>query len=111
MVDLYDRGMREPPPLSCMASAAYAAAAAEDGNAEAAGRGEWESAYSFDKEDRAPEHRLVLGGVLGFADLLAAPPRDDERGDGWDESDPSRFGRWSRRLWAGLLEVEEVRDL
>ncbi len=110
LVDLYDRGMREPPPLSCLSSAAYAAAAADGGNAEAAGRGEWESAYNFDKEDRAPEHRLVLGGVLPFADLLAAAPRDDERGDGWDETDPSRFGRWARRLWAGLLEVEEVRD-
>ena len=71
LLDLYDRGMREPPPLSCNASAAYAAAARAGGDPVAAGRGAWESAYTFDREDRDPEHQLVLGGVLTFAELFA----------------------------------------
>ncbi|MGI8781993.1 MAG: exodeoxyribonuclease V subunit gamma [Solirubrobacteraceae bacterium] len=107
LVDLYDRGMREPPPLACMASAAYASAGT---NAAAAGREAWESGFAFDKEDREPEHQLVLGGVRTFAELNEEPPRPDERGDGWDEREVTRFGRYARRLWDGLLAHEEVTD-
>ena len=52
LIDLYDRGMREPLPLACRTSAAFAAG----GNA----RGEWES-DRFPKEDRDAEHELVFG--------------------------------------------------
>ena len=71
-----------------------------------AARGEWESSWNFDKEDKDLEHQLVLGGVKTFDDLLAEQPRADETGDGWDDSDQTRFGRYARRLWAGLLAVE-----
>jgi exodeoxyribonuclease V gamma subunit len=104
LIDLYDRGMREPPPLACLTSAAYANAGA---NAAAAAREAWESGYAFDKEDREPEHQLVHGGVRTLAELLAEPPRADEP---WNETEPSRFGRWARRLWDGLLEREEIED-
>ena len=107
LLDLFDRGMREPVPLYCLTSAAYAAGGA---NAGAAGRDAWESAYRYDKEDREPEHRLVLGGVRSFAELCADGPRPDERGEGWDAGEPSRFGRYARRLWDGLLAREEVED-
>jgi exodeoxyribonuclease V gamma subunit len=110
LADLHDRGMREPPPLACLTSAAYAAAARAGGDPEAAGAGEWESAYSFDREDRAPEHVLALGGVRPFADLLAEPARADERGRWWDPDEPRRFGRWARRVWDPLLAIEEVAD-
>jgi exodeoxyribonuclease V gamma subunit len=110
LLDLYDRGMREPIPIACMASAAYAVAAADGRNAEAAGRKAWESAYRFDGEDKEPDHQLVLGGAPTFAELLDEPPRADEQGDGWDVRDGTRFGRYARRLWAGLLACEEVVD-
>jgi exodeoxyribonuclease V gamma subunit len=110
LLDLYDRGMREPPPLSCNASAAYAAAARAGSDPVAAGRGAWESAYTFDREDRDPEHQLVLGGVLTFAELLGEPVRADESGPWWDASETRRFGRWARRLWDGLLAIEDVVD-
>ena len=42
----------------------------------------WESTWNFDREDREPEHQLVLGGVRTFDELLAEPPRADETGDG-----------------------------
>jgi hypothetical protein len=48
--------------------------------------------------------------VLTFAELLAAPARADEQGAWWDLGERRRFGRWSRRLWDGLLAVEEVVD-
>ncbi|MEA2207323.1 MAG: exodeoxyribonuclease gamma subunit, partial [Blastocatellia bacterium] len=110
LLDLFDRGMREPPPIACLASAAYAEAAADGRNAEAAGREAWESGWNFDKEDKEPDHVLVLGGVASFAELLEDPPRPDEQGEGWDATDRTRFGRHARRLWAGLLACEEVAD-
>ncbi len=51
LIDLYDRGLREPLPLACRTSAAFAAG----GNA----RGEWES-DRFPKEDRERRARARL---------------------------------------------------
>jgi exodeoxyribonuclease V gamma subunit len=110
LADLYDRGMREPPPLACLSSAAYAAAARDGRDPEAAARAEWESAFRFDREDREPEHLLALGDALPLADLLAEPARSDERGAWWDAQEPRRFGRWARRLWDGLLAAEEIEE-
>jgi exodeoxyribonuclease V gamma subunit len=94
VVDLYDRGMREPAPLYCLTSAAYAAGADA--------RAVWESAR-FPGEDAEPDHELVLGGRRTFAELTAAPARVDER---WDMDETRRFGRWARRLWDPVLEHE-----
>ena len=99
LIDLYDRGMREPAPLACRASAAYAEAGAGP-----AGKA-WESTFDFDREDREPEHVLVRGGVIAFDELMAEPARADER---WDMDETRRFGRWARRLWDGLLAHERL---
>jgi exodeoxyribonuclease V gamma subunit len=99
LIDLFDRGMREPAPLACLTSAAYAETGA------VAARKAWESTYDFAREDQDPEHVLVHGGVLAYEDLLAAPARTDEP---WDMQEPRRFGRWARRLWDGLLQHERL---
>jgi exodeoxyribonuclease V gamma subunit len=106
LLDLYDRGMREPPPLACLTSAAYAAAARSGGDPVKAACNQWESGQ-FPKEDVDPEHRLVLG-ELGFDELLAEPARADEVGTYWDQDVSTRFGRWALRLWTGLLQSERV---
>ena len=108
LVDLWERGMREPLPLYCAASAAYAEAARDGRNAVAAARKAWTSEWNFDKEDKELEHQLVLGGVLDFDELLVLAPRADECGDGWNMSEQTRLGRCARRLWDGLLAVEQV---
>ena len=71
LVDLRDRGLREPLPLGCLSSAAYARAERRAEDPVAAGRREWESTYAWDREDRDPEHQLAFGGVLAFDELLA----------------------------------------
>ena len=108
LIDLYDRGMREPLPLACMTSAAYAAAAHHGGDAEKAARNEWESGWAFPKEDAELEHQLVRGDISSFDELTAEPPGADEQGDGWDDAETTRFGRYSVRLWSGLLQTEAV---
>jgi len=109
LIDLFDRGMREPLPVFCATSAAYAAAAAAGQEPAAAGEHEWRTEWGFDREDSEPEHRLVLGGVRTFADLLQIAPSAGEDGDGWELFETSRLGRLARRMWNGLLTREEVR--
>ncbi len=110
LVDLHDRGLREPLPLACLSAAAYARAAATGKDPEQAARKQWESAFRFDGEDAQPEHELVFGTGTPFADLLAAAPAAGESGPGWEDGEASRFGRLARRLWAGPLEHERVSD-
>ncbi|HEX4690638.1 MAG TPA: exodeoxyribonuclease V subunit gamma [Solirubrobacteraceae bacterium] len=110
LADLRDRGLREPPPLACLASAAYARAARGGRDPLAAAKREWESAWSFPREDAEPEHVLAFDGVRTIEELLDAPARADEQGAFWDPAEPRRFGRWARRLWDGLLGVEEVQE-
>ena len=89
LIDLYDRGMREPLPLACDASAAYAQAAAGGGDGPAAAEKAWTSTFEFPKEDRQPEHLLVYGGEIPLAALLDQAPRAD-RGLGRRRADAVR---------------------
>jgi exodeoxyribonuclease V gamma subunit len=111
LVDLFDRGMREPLPLYCRSSAAYAAAVAAGKDGQAAAGKEWTSDWRFPKEDAEPEHMLVFGGKRPLDELFAERPRRDERGDGWAANEPTRVGRYARRLWDGLQAREELVDL
>ena len=93
LVDLYDRGMREPLPLYCKTSGAWAEATWFDRDAEGAARKEWITSYEIPNEDRDAYHQLVLGGVGPFEDLL------DER-----------FCGLAHELWDPLLACEKVED-
>ena len=110
LVDLRDRGLREPLPIACLSSAAYARAAAADKDPVALARKQWQSGFRPTGEDEQPEHKLVYGGTLALDDLLVQLPRPDEAGEGWDETEVTRFGRYARRLWSGLLGHEVVTD-
>lgn len=113
LVDLFDRGMREPLPIYCATSGAWAAACrAPQGDGPSpreAARQCWQpSNEEFPGERREPEHLAVLGGALDFADLLEWPPAEDEQGLGWDDHQPTRFGRLAVRLWSPLLGHEQL---
>jgi exodeoxyribonuclease V gamma subunit len=108
LMDLYDRGMREPLPMFCQTSAAYADAARRGQDAVSAALKQWATEWNFDKEDREAEHQMAFGGVLTLGEVLDIEPTDGEAGDGWPESEASRFGRLSVRLWEGLLAREQV---
>jgi exodeoxyribonuclease V gamma subunit len=107
IVELYDRGMREPLPIFTKTSAAWAEAASQGRDPRQPAEREWTSDWKFKREDDEPVNRLVLGGAVEFATLLEHPPRSEEAGAGWREQEATRFGRLARRLWDGLLDREE----
>jgi exodeoxyribonuclease V gamma subunit len=109
LMDLYDRGMREPLPMFCQTSAAYAGAARQGQDGFDAAVKAWETEWSFEKEDREAEHQMAFGGVLSMSEVLEISPAGGEDGDGWSVDEASRFGRLALRLWEGLLSREEVR--
>ncbi len=108
LVDLYRRGMREPVPIYCKTSAAWAkGSVAKRGRIAAK---QWTSEWNFPREDADPEHQAVLGGIVPFERLLEEVAPADEQGEGWDAGEETRFGRYARRLWTGLLSYEAVTD-
>ena len=92
LIDLYDRGMREPLPLYCKTSAAWAEGIRFDKDAEGDARRAWFTSYEIPNEDRDAYHQLVLGGVVEYEDL-----------DG-------RFCEMAHELWDPLLDHEKVED-
>jgi exodeoxyribonuclease V gamma subunit len=111
LVDLWERGMREPLPIGCESSAAYAGAVRKGAtNPTVAARNAWETSWNYPKEDQDRDHELAFGAVITFDDLLAKAPRDDELDDPWDAAETTRFGKLARRLWDPLLAHEELVD-
>jgi exodeoxyribonuclease V gamma subunit len=76
----------------------------------AAAKKAWMSGFKFDGEDVDPDHQRAFGVGCTLAHLLDTVPHADEQGAGWDGAEPSRFGRYARRLWEGLLQAEKVSD-
>ena len=111
LVDLYKRGMREPLPVYCATSAAWAAETNRDESPIGAARARWGSrSDDFPGESSEPEHLTVLGSSVPLEQLLERLPDDDEAGPGWDGREKSRFGRLAARLWCPLLKHELLRE-
>jgi exodeoxyribonuclease V gamma subunit len=116
LVDIYDRGMREPLPLPVKTACAYAEASLQKRRGafvtpEWQARKEWEtdrySAFGIPGEDADLAHIRAFGQDAPLECLLA-PPRADET---WND-EPHRLGQYAWRLWQPLLEgVENVGHL
>jgi exodeoxyribonuclease V gamma subunit len=89
-VGVFDQGMREPLPIACLTTAAYAEALSRGEQPAQAGAREWRTEWMFPREDQDLEHQLVFGGVLSFEELCARPGFDD----------------YARRLWEAALAWE-----
>jgi exodeoxyribonuclease V gamma subunit len=110
LVDLHDRAMREPLPIACKTTAAYARAVHGGADPMHVASRAWEGDFNRPGEADEPEHLLAHGEALSFAALCEGPPRADEQGPGWAPGEVSRFGRLALRLWGDLLDVEECSD-
>ncbi len=109
LVELYERGMRQPLPLYCATSAAWAQASLRDEDPFEAGRRTWESSLFAPGEDADPEHVLVLGPAVPLHELARTPPAADEMGAAWPAGERWRLGRYALSLWGGLLDHERLR--
>jgi exodeoxyribonuclease V gamma subunit len=110
VLDLYDRGMRTPLPLSCATSAAWAEArhrGHDPDTAYTAANDSWDDGL-FPGERSDPEHRYVWQKDNSLASLIAEPPAPGEDGAGWPVSETSRFARLACRLWYPLLAHEYI---
>ena len=107
LVALYDRGMCEPLPIACVTSCAWAEAVRNQKDPASMAAKAW-AGEMFGGEDADAEHVLVYGGQVTFDDVLALPLCDGEDGEGWSAEEATRFGRYARRLWDGLLDTEEL---
>ncbi|HEU4515203.1 MAG TPA: exodeoxyribonuclease V subunit gamma [Nocardioidaceae bacterium] len=111
LVDIYDRGMREPLPLPVRTACAYAEASlirrrgAQTDPLDKA-RKDWEtdrfSPTGIPGEDDDLAHVRVFGQAAPLECLLT-PPRPDET---WND-EPHRLGQYAWRLWQPLLEGAE----
>ena len=110
LVDLYDRGRRNPLPLYCETSLKSATGHRDHDDPTHYVAKEWETEEHapLEREDRDPYHRVVLGGALPFAALLEQVCRDaDEKG--WlppTAAHEARFFAYAWRLWEPILDAE-----
>ncbi len=110
LVDLYDRGMREPLPMPPKTACAYAEGTLRQqrggSDPEDKARREWEtdrfSATGIPGEDADPSH-VQAWGEHAPLECLLSPARGDER---WNDQ-PHRLGQLALRLWGPLLDGAE----
>jgi exodeoxyribonuclease V gamma subunit len=110
LVDLRDRGLRQPLPMAVKTSAAYADKRGRGlsiRNALTSAATSWNT-NKFPGEQDEPAHQLVWGSHPSFETLCADPPWADEHGAGWPLEETTRFGALARRLWAPLLAAEQL---
>ena len=110
LVDLYDRGMREPLPL--VLQDLRGVRVGGRGRSRRRGR-RGEPRMDVDVATTArrtanPSISCVLGGVLPFDGAARGAAARGRAGAGWELTETTRLGRYARRLWDGLLACEEL---
>ncbi|MBL0746409.1 exodeoxyribonuclease V subunit gamma [Nocardioides baculatus] len=113
LVDVMERGQREPLPLPIKTSLAFAEEFAIGAQGQAdpdlKAQGEWVTPRfnetGFPKEDGDQWHVRAWGEAAPY-EVLASPLLPDEDGEG-----PHRLGHYALRVWSPLLAVELVRGL
>jgi exodeoxyribonuclease V gamma subunit len=107
LLDLYDRGLREPLPLARKTSAAYAEVRHSGYSVtEAIGKARraWTTWDTIPGEQEEGAHAQVWGSLAPLEVLLAAEPCTDVHWAG----EPTRFGELALRLWNPHLADERI---
>jgi len=107
LVDLNDRGLREPLPLPLGTSLAYAEVrVVGDSEDEALRRAAAAWTKGFEAED--PDHRMVWGPEPSFAAIRGTRACPADQPDGTEERETTRFGALACRLWFPVLGAETM---
>jgi exodeoxyribonuclease V gamma subunit len=105
LVEVYDRGLREPLPVPCRTAYAWADAVRAHRDPRRAAAGAWEtqdtSPVPGEREDAA--HVRVFGRDAPVTCLLAEPRADEAHA-----GERTRLGAYARRIWDPLFAVEQV---
>ena len=75
LVELFDEGLREPLPIACKSSAAYAEALRDGSDPVKAATSEWDGPWNFAGEGEDLEHQLAFGGILRLRRAARDAPR------------------------------------
>ena len=102
--------MREPLPIYCDTSAAWAEACRQGGDPLEASTGTWKSAYEFAARGRGAGTRDGPRWGTGLRRVCCGTRRARTKRPGWEESEVTRFGRLARRLWDGMLDHEQMQE-
>ncbi|QBR92705.1 exodeoxyribonuclease V subunit gamma [Nocardioides euryhalodurans] len=100
LVDLYDRGRREPLPLPVKTSYAWASAVHQGDDPVQAAERRWKSSL-YPGENELPAHVRVWGRHAPLPAVLGEVRPDED-----DLGQPHRLGALSVRLWGPLLRAE-----
>ena len=106
LVDVYDRGLREPLPVPLRTAHAWADSVRARKDPYWPARREWESQSGspVPGEQEDPAHVRVHGRGAPF-DCLLQEPRPDER---WGDH-PHRLAQYALRIWEPVFDHEQVR--
>ncbi len=110
LVDLHDRGLREPLPVPVETGLAYAEALADHEDPLQKARLAWETddrEGAFPGEQDDPAHVRVHGRHAPLA-VLTTPASDDES---WVRGERTRLGQLARRVWDPVLSGPETREI
>ena len=106
IVDLYDRGLREPVPMPVKTACSWAEERLKGGGQEWKAKRDWQTdrfnPTGIPGEDADAAHVQVYGEHAPF-DVLTDPARPDED---WSNA-PHRLGQYALRLWGPLLDGAE----
>ena len=105
VVDLYDRGMREPLPLACATSEAWASARHHGASRDEANQ-KAEQVWKTESSDI--EHAEVWNSRSDFNVLYRPELRPDETTAGWPSAEKSRFAALAGRMWNPVLDHERL---
>jgi exodeoxyribonuclease V gamma subunit len=105
LVDVYDRGMREPLPLPARTAATWAEAVRIGRDPRWPARDAWETkpGSPVPGEQDDPAHVRVFGRDAPFSCLLDAAHADEQWG-----SERTRLGQYALNIWQPLFDAEEV---
>lgn len=108
LVELHDRGLREPLPMPPRTAYAWADAVRAHKQPLWTARGRWESSDRFPGEADDPAHVRVYGRRCPFETLIEPPRPDEQWPDGPGRGESTRLGRYALRMWQPLFDHERV---